>query len=319
MLHSLAANRSAGARSDAIDAICKMSGTTKRRDTPRLLPAVESVGETVLRLRGILSHGIRSPLGWIHFYDARGTGTTAPVVFLHGVGASAVSFGLTMLALRTQCSRVIAIDLPGHGLSDAPAAPCSTHALYQAVAGVLRELLQEPFVLVGNSLGGAMALEFAIEHGPSLAGLVLMSPAGAALSAEEWRELRTLFDVKSRAQGHAFLQRLYHHAPWYCALVAGDIPAAFGTPTIRGIFASASNDALPETAALAKLQVPILFIWGASECILPESMFRYFHAHLPAHTVFERPWGWGHCPHLDAPKEVAERIAQFALASQRKV
>jgi pimeloyl-ACP methyl ester carboxylesterase len=57
--------------------------------------------------------------------------------------------------------------------------------------------------------------------------------------------------------------------------------------------------------------MPILFWWGRSERLLPGSHLAWWKEHLPAHAVFERPEGVGHCPQLDAPARLADRIASF--------
>jgi pimeloyl-ACP methyl ester carboxylesterase len=284
----------------------------RSRKPPRLLPFAERTGRLILQRLGFSSRHYPSPVGPIHVYDAPGLGSAPPFVFIHGIGASAAAFAQTMLALKKQSRRVVAIDLPGHGLSQTTRTSCTPADLYEAVRVVLAEIMHEPFVLVGNSLGGALALHFAVRQGEALAGLVLLSPAGAEMNADEWKALRTRFQVTTRKQGSQFLRDLYHRTPWYSHLVAIDLPEAFGSNLMRSILASASNETVPERYALPNLAMPVLLIWGASERILPESTYRYFRENLPETATFERPTNWGHCPHLDAPKALAQRLATFA-------
>ena len=57
--------------------------------------------------------------------------------------------------------------------------------------------------------------------------------------------------------------------------------------------------------------MPLLFLWGRSEKLLPASALRYFRAHLPAHAVIEEPVGFGHTPQLEVPGRLAERVLAF--------
>jgi pimeloyl-ACP methyl ester carboxylesterase len=57
--------------------------------------------------------------------------------------------------------------------------------------------------------------------------------------------------------------------------------------------------------------MPILFLWGRSEKLLPPSALRYFRDHLPAHAIVEEPHGFGHTPQLEEPARLAARILAF--------
>jgi pimeloyl-ACP methyl ester carboxylesterase len=57
--------------------------------------------------------------------------------------------------------------------------------------------------------------------------------------------------------------------------------------------------------------MPILFIWGQSEKLLPPSALAYFRSHFPPHAIVEEPKGFGHTPHLEVPIRVADRMIAF--------
>jgi pimeloyl-ACP methyl ester carboxylesterase len=183
------------------------------------------------------------------------------------------------------------------------------------VSVALDATVNEPAIVVGNSLGGALAIRYALMNPERVRALVLVSPAGARSSEEEWRALRGAFHVTSRAEARKFLERLYHRPPWFLPLLAHEFPETLARRAVRDLLETASNDDTPAPEALANLQMPILLVWGRSERLLPDTHLDYFCRHLPKHTVVERPHGFGHCPHFDAPRLLARRIVTFARTS----
>lgn len=102
------------------------------------------------------------------------------VVLVHGWGASAYSFAEMIPRLAAAGQRVVALDLPGSGLSDKPVAEhhYTTRALADAVLGVVRSVGARTFTLVGHSMGGSIALDVACRQTPGLARLVLINAVG---------------------------------------------------------------------------------------------------------------------------------------------
>lgn len=77
--------------------------------------------------------------------------------------------------------RVVAIDLPGHGLTQAPAGyAASMDSFVEVVEAIARELGLPRFVIVGNSMGGRVSWQYALAHPQRLSGLVLIDSAGFA-------------------------------------------------------------------------------------------------------------------------------------------
>jgi pimeloyl-ACP methyl ester carboxylesterase len=186
------------------------------------------------------------------------------------------------------------------------------------MAGALDGVLDEPAIVVGNSLGGALALHYAITRPERVARLVLLSPAGARSTDEEWRQLVASFDMRSRADAVVFLERLYHRMPLVARLIAHELAdSTMNRPAVRQIFASATGDSAHPPEALAALPMPVLLLWGQSERLLPDSHFRYYREHLPPHALVERPRGLGHVPQGDSPLRVANRILRFARSGPR--
>jgi pimeloyl-ACP methyl ester carboxylesterase len=279
---------------------------------PVLLPVAERVGRFVLRRTGVESRFVDTPIGSLHCYDGPGSGSLPTAVLLHGIGSAATPFGAFLTHLRRHVRRVVAPDYPGHGFSAGAAARLTPEVLFGSVGAALDAIIDEPSIVIGNSLGGAVALHYALARPERVRALVLLSPAGARASDEEWRELRSTFALASRADASAFLRRLYHRPPWFLPLLAHEFPAALGRPAVRDLLESATNDDAPTPEALGALRMPILFLWGRSERLLPEAHFEYFRRHLPKHARVERPSGFGHCPHFDDPAALAARVVAFA-------
>src|SRR6266542_4378080 len=179
----------------------------------RLLPVFERAGRFALHRSGFESRIVHTRAAPLHVYDAQGLGALPTTVVLHGIGSAATNFGSILSRLRRHARRVVAPDLPGHGFSAPPKDCLTPHVLFASITEALDRLVPEPMVLVGNSLGGALALRFALERPERVLALTLLSPAGARVSPAEWEELRRAFQIDSAAEARRLLRRLYHRAP----------------------------------------------------------------------------------------------------------
>ena len=280
---------------------------------PLVLPLAERLGRLALvRGAGFTSRHVHTEHGKLHTYEARGTGDLPTTVVLHGLGSAATPFGPLLSRLRPHTRRVIAPDYPGHGFSADVTGRLTPERLFDAVTSALDSLAPEPSAERVADHDGGLALRYAIEHPERVSALVLVSPAGAHSSDEEWQAIRRLFAITSRKDAITFLERVYHRPPWFIPFVARELPITLTRPAVRDLLESASNDHAPTPEALAALSMPVLFLWGRSEKLLPDTHFEWFSRHLPAHAVIERPYGMGHCPHFDAPGALVRRIVAFA-------
>lgn len=116
-------------------------------------------------------------------YHAQGESHRPVVIFLHGSGPGASgysNFKHNYAVLAEAGYRVIVPDLPGYGLSDKPE---DQHYINDFFVETLHELLDQlnitqPVTLLGNSLGGAIALGYTLAHPERVKGLILMAPGG---------------------------------------------------------------------------------------------------------------------------------------------
>ncbi|WP_394777685.1 alpha/beta fold hydrolase, partial [Undibacterium sp.] len=110
----------------------------------------------------------------IHYLDE---GNGPAIVLVHGLGGQSGHFSYALMSLLSSRFRVIAIDRPGSGHSTRPAAMLARlNTQGDVVAALIQALdLQRP-LLVGHSLGGAVALNVALRHAGSAGGLALIAP-----------------------------------------------------------------------------------------------------------------------------------------------
>lgn len=278
------------------------------------LPAAEKLARFAMNRRGMASRWVDAAGLRLHVYDGRGGGQTPPIVLVHGLGSAGAAFGRMIHRLRPHVSRIVIPELPGHGFSGRDARPITPELLLDAVTEALDVVVGEPAIVYGNSLGGALSIKYALRCPERVNKLVLVSPAGAPLPDDEWSDLVAAFQVPSHKEALVFLQRLYHRPPWFLSILAREFPHVLAKAAVREILASATNEHAPKPDELASLAMPILFVWGRSEKLLPASALAYFRAHLPAHALIEEPFGFGHTPQFEVPDRLADRVLAFVRA-----
>lgn len=283
---------------------------------PILIPFLERAVRKSLSKKGVGHRFVSTSAGRIHMYDVPGNGELPTVVLLHGISASGTSFAPLFMRLRPHVQRILVPDYPDHGLSDKPTVTLTLDALFAAMEGALDELLGDsPCVVIGNSLGGAVGLDYVAKRDAkrpgSVKSVILLSPAGAQSSEEEWRDLMKLFGMRNRREGVAFMRRVYHRMPPLMHLLAHELPANVRRRGVADLFASVSSESQVPSEELGKLTMPMLFLWGQSERLLPDAHLDWWKKNLPKHAVVEQPEGMGHCPHVDAPGPLSHRIVAF--------
>jgi pimeloyl-ACP methyl ester carboxylesterase len=284
-----------------------------------VMPLFERVTRVVLTRKGVESRHVDTPISRVHVYDAPGNGPRKPVVLLHGIGTSASPFAPVLARLRRSSRRVLALDAPGHGLSSTPTTTLDPERLFESIQHVLDQELREPAVLVGCSLGGAMALRYAQHRPQNVAGLMLASPGGAPVEDPDERErFLRLFEVENLRDARAFLERLHHEVPWYGPLIGPDLVRLFKNPSVRSILRTVRPEHFFKPDDFSALDMPIRVLWGRSDRVIPASCLEFFKKNLPAHTMFDEPHGVGHSPHTEAPRLFMSAIYQTLEEASRK-
>jgi pimeloyl-ACP methyl ester carboxylesterase len=252
-------------------------------------------------------------------------GEGPPVVLLHGLGATKASFLPTLGALAGR-HRVIAIDLPGFGDSVKPVSGAYDAPFFaKAVIALLDALELDRAALVGNSMGGRVALEVGLEHPGRAAQLVLLAPSLAWLRDRPWAPLLRLVPPQlglvqpaPRAIVEAVARRAVPGgADGWSAAGVDEFLRAYLDPRGRAAFyAAARNIYLEEPhgehgfwTRLPRLEVPSLFVWGRKDAVVPIAFARHVREALPAAEHLELDCG--HVPQLERPRETHDAIARF--------
>jgi pimeloyl-ACP methyl ester carboxylesterase len=189
----------------------------------------------------------------------------------------------------------------------------SAYSIFSAAATTLSESLDEPVYLFGNSMGGAFSIYWAEQAPQFFLGVGLLSPGGAPMAAPELEEFRKIFALNSFKDARVFAGKLARKIPAPVAWALSPLLRySFRDPLVKKILAAIQPNEGVQPEQLAKLTMPLMFIWGKAERVLPDAHFHYYAANLPPHAVVLRPEKFGHCPQMDQPAALAQQIIQFA-------
>lgn len=248
-------------------------------------------------------------------------GTGSPLLLVHGFDSSVFEFR-RLQPLLAEHYTTWNVDLLGFGFTDRPSdvqftpAAIKTHLYY-----TWKTLIGEPVVLVGASMGGAAAIDFALTYPDAVQQLVLIDSAGFAkgpdinkfmvpglgyLATEFLRHPRVRRSVSLKAykdpgfvtpDAELCVSLHLKHPGWQNALIS------FAK---SGGYNFLSNK-------INQISQPTLILWGDSDNILGTADTEKFQANIPNNTLL---WisNCGHVPHLEKPQETAQAIRDFSLS-----
>ena len=225
-----------------------------------------------------------------------------PVVFMHAFAGSSAQWRAQLEHLR-KTRRAIAFDFRGHGKSAAPSdGDYSVKAFAQDLAAVVDSLELDRFVLVGHSLGGSAAAEYAGEHPERVAGIVLVAAPGKA-PAEQAQQIIGAMEQDYEKTSEQFWTRLLGNAkPEVQARIRSDMKNMQREPALKIIRAVFEHDPLP---ALKRYNGPKLSI-----AVGPRDMPTDLHMLLPG-LAYERFTDTSHWPHMDRPADFNRILDAF--------
>jgi pimeloyl-ACP methyl ester carboxylesterase len=251
-----------------------------------------------------------------------------PVLLLHGIGRSLEDWAPQWERLAG-AYRVITLDIPGFGFSSRPSEPVTLAALAQGVADTLDTLGERrPLHVIGNSLGGAVALQLLIQRPERVASLVLVNSAGFGREVTLLLRMLTLPVIgrmatrrTTRASARilersifadrslASRQRIEH------AVAIGRQPdSGFVMREIAGELATGravKDDWRAElSSAAAQHPRPTLIIWGDRDRVLPAHHLETAQRLMP-HAKTHLFNGIGHMPQIECPDEFADLVLAF--------
>lgn len=264
-----------------------------------------------LRLRGYRSRRLHTSIGTLHALEADGEGTLPPVVVLHGLSASGQYYENLMRRVRPHVKRVIAPDMPGHGYSELPAEGLNHDTLGIGLREGMDQILTEPAVVFGNSLGAAAAVRYASERPDRVLGLLLAAPGGAPMDEEELDGFLEDFMLHDHGKALDFVDRLFHRPHPMRHLLAWGVRQQFGRTGIEDLLRSIKPDDLLRPEELERLTMPVLVLWGEADRVLRPGHRKFFEEHLPPHAEVHRLAEYGHVPHMSHPDCLSDRLLEF--------
>jgi pimeloyl-ACP methyl ester carboxylesterase len=244
----------------------------------------------------------------LHYHDHRGAlqPKAPPLVLVHGAGGNLMHWPGELRRLPDH--EVFALDLPGHGRSGGPGR--TEIGAYTEIVREFADALKLPaFVLGGHSMGGAIALEFALRYGGRLAGLILVGTgarlrvapeilrgieddfAGTTALLAEWAHGEHVDPNLQRI----YLRRLREVDP---QVLSGDFVAC---------------DAFDRRADVAAITVPALILCGAADRMTPARYSQFLATQMPDARLIILP-GAGHMAMLEplSRSALVAAIMQFA-------
>jgi 4,5:9,10-diseco-3-hydroxy-5,9,17-trioxoandrosta-1(10),2-diene-4-oate hydrolase len=222
----------------------------------------------------------------IHYHDS---GTGEAVIFLHGAGAGASgysNFKGNYPVVAEAGFRAIVPDLLGFGLSSKPDLPQYDLDFFVAgVKGLVEALGLSRVTLLGNSLGGAVALGYALAHPGDVSRLILMAPGGVE-DLDTYLAMpgiANMFEVYRsgltgiEAMRAVMTMQLFDPALLTDAILNERAPiAATQTAAARSVLKVPNM-----TARLAELRCPVLAFWGMNDQFNPASGAAKLMDHCP--------------------------------------
>jgi len=248
-------------------------------------------------------------------------------VLLHGFGASVFSWREVVEPLA-QYGTVIAYDRPAFGLTERPLEwesenPYGPQAQVDIVIGLMNELGVEKAILVGNSAGGTVSMQVALQHPERVEALILVDAAvyagGGApswsrpiLKTPQMNHLGPLIARQLQAQGVEFIKTAWHDP----SKITQDIFDGYQKPlqtenwdkALWQLTVASEESGLVER--LAEITLPTLVITGDDDRIVPTEQSLRLADELP-NAELKVITQSGHLPHEEKPVEFMQAVTEF--------
>ena len=207
-------------------------------------------------------------------YARRGPEAGVPVLFVHGFGGDLGNWLFNLDAVA-ETAPVIALDLPGHGQSDAKLPGTSLAALADFVGIFLDQLDVARVHWVGHSMGGAIGAQFALDHPQRVASLALVASAGLGAEIDDGY-IDGFVQAASRRELKPVIEKLFADPSLVSRQLLDDLlrfKRIDGvTELLAGLggalFGGGRQAVLPATQ-LPAARPPLLVVWGAEDHVIP--------------------------------------------------
>jgi pimeloyl-ACP methyl ester carboxylesterase len=295
-------------------------------------PKLRPVRELTPSLQFRTIHGYRRAF--------RVAGSGPAILLIHGIGDNSTTWSTVQTKLAQRFT-VIAPDLLGHGKSDKPRADYSVAAYANGMRDLLSVLDIDHVTVVGHSLGGGVAMQFAYQFPQLVDRLILVGAGGVTKEvniALRWASLPVLgsealallrlplvlpvMQAVGRVAGTAFGSTgLGRDLPDVLRILA-DLPE----PTASSAFARTLRAVVDWRGQVVTMldrcyltqSVPVQLIWGSRDSVIPVSHALMAHSAMPGSQleIFE---GSGHFPFHDDPDHFVEVVERFISSTEPAV
>jgi len=308
------------------------------------LSGIEAFSRRLLYARGNLDLAIafeglfrledgRRPLLRIHDVHLPGrrvstltTGDGPDVLLLHGLGGAKSSF-FDAAATLSQRYRVHALDLPGFGASSKPmTAPYTAQWFAETVLETMDTLGIERAHVVGNSMGGRIAIELGLRHPERVTSLGLLCPA-VAFVKRTYHPVVRLMRPELGLLPHRFAREKVSEHFWglfadpdgidpsMADVVVDEFQRIYSSAGGRIAFLSAARNIYLEApygrngfyGRLSQLEPPALFVWGSHDRVIPPAFGRHVGRWLPSAEQIVLD-GCGHVPQVERAEHAADLL-----------
>jgi pimeloyl-ACP methyl ester carboxylesterase len=261
-------------------------------------------------------------------YTYRAAGHGPLVVLLHGIAGSSATWERVIPRLSAH-HRVIAPDLLGHGESAKPGGDYSLGAYANLIRDLLETLGEKQGTVVGHSLGGGIAMQFAYQYPERCERLVLVSSGGlgrdvhailraAVLPGAElvlpWLSVAATRGIGTavKALGRFGFRESADLAETWRSFTSLEEPSARRAflQTVRGIIDLGGQRVSATDKLYLAAGMPMLIVWGEDDPLIPVSHAHRVHEIIPASRL-EIFSGAGHYPYLDDPERFAGILLDF--------
>lgn len=260
----------------------------------------------------------------VHYRD-QGRRDGPVLIMVHGFSASLHAWEPWVARLGSDY-RIITLDLPGHGLTRAPEGYVAGIDGYADLVDDLAQRLGAgPYVVAGNSMGGAVAWDDALGHGDRVKGLVLVDAAGWPGAPASAGPPQLIFAILHNPIGRALIRHIDTSGMAESGLKAAYVDASLVTPALVNRYVELSRapghrDILltiqtrsgePVTEArLRSIRVPTLVMHGEQDALIPLEDGKGFAGAIPGARLITYP-GVGHVPMEQIPDKSAADLRRF--------
>lgn len=267
------------------------------------------------------SHFINYMGAEIHYTES---GSGFPIVMIHGYGGSNRDF-LVLDSLINDKYRVIRVDMPGFGLSDFPAQPTGHTNFIKAYAGYFNFMLDTLHIdscyVMGNSLGGLMACQLALDHPDVVKKLVLFNSAGYEMEEVMKTANASLLknslaqQVVSKGVPKFFVKigvkRVVYDASKLTPEKVQRVADFWNREgNMAHLVALATTDTFPDESTIKNIACPTLIFWGKQDKIINPKYAERFHTDIKGSELIVYD-SCGHVPMMERPEEVKLEVLKF--------